>query len=281
MNLKSTPMNGLYTLTRIMCNLTLAIAAALSLPVGAAPVMAIRVGPMDANRMDVSLVLTAGALKECSGTYRGIMQLYEVSPGIPVSGRLKNDAGTCELTSTLPWSSLSDKVLRKARGDALQVRFKGDVVNGKTTTSVNWMLSAPKPAVLLHEPMKTTVQRFAKATELQLGTLGLKSSTVNIDIQVKSPLHFDLQVVQALCDLEIHGKPVAKGLKENFILSGSKTSTLRIPVVINHQALLAASGNVFSQMGKVDGKVVGMVRMRLNSGQVEFPMEFPIKLSVL
>jgi hypothetical protein len=163
----------------------------------------------------------------------------------------------------------------------LQVRFKGELMDGKTVTKVNWMLPAPMSAVLLTEPLKNTVQRFAKATDVQLGSLSLKSSTVNADITVQSPLVFDLRVLHATCELEIHGKVVATGIKENFILNAKRTTSLRIPVTLNHKALLSATGNVLTQMGKVEGKLVGWVRVKLPSGVVDLPLEFPIKLTLL
>lgn len=247
----------------------------------AGPVMAIRVGPINASQADISMVLTAEAVKKCAGTYRGVMQFYEATPGVNVSGPLKSNAGACELTASVPWAALSEKVIQLARGDMLQVRFKGDLVDGKTVTKVNWMLPAPKAAVLLTEPMKNTVQRFAKATDLQLGTLGLKSSTVNADITVQSPLGFDLRVMHATCELEIHGKVVATGIKENFVLSAKHATLLRIPITLNHKSLLSATGNVLTQLGKVDGKLVGWVRVKLPGGDVDFPLEFPIKLTLL
>ena len=247
----------------------------------AGPVMAIRVGPINASQADISMVLTAEAVKKCAGTYRGVMQFYEATPGVNVSGPLKSNAGACELTASVPWAALSEKVIQLARGDMLQVRFKGDLVDGKTFTKVNWMLPAPKAAVLLTEPMKNTVQRFAKATDLQLGTMGFKSSTVNADITVQSPLGFDLRVMHATCELEIHGKVVATGIKENFVLSAKHATVLRIPITLNHKSLLSATGNLLTQLGKVDGKLVGWVRVKLPGGDVDFPLEFPIKLTLL
>ena len=140
----------------------------------AGPVMAIRVGPINAAQADIGMVLTDGTVKKCAGTYRGAMQFFEAPHGVKVSGLLKTNAGACELTASVPWSDLSEKLIQRARGDMLQLRFKGELVDGKTVTKVNWMLPAPMSAVLLTEPMKNTVQRFAKATDVQLGSLGLK-----------------------------------------------------------------------------------------------------------
>jgi hypothetical protein len=247
----------------------------------AGPVMAIRIGPINAAQADIGMVLTDGTVKKCAGTYRGVMQFFEAPHGVKVTGLLKTNAGACELTASLPWADLPEKLIQLTRSDMLQVRFKGELMDGKTVTKVNWMLPAPMSAVLLTEPLKNTVQRFAKATDVQLGSLSLKSSTVNADITVQSPLVFDLRVLHATCELEIHGKVVATGIKENFILNAKRTTSLRIPVTLNHKALLSATGNVLTQMGKVEGKLVGWVRVKLPGGDVDLPLEFPIKLTLL
>lgn len=239
------------------------------------------VGPINAARADIGMVLTDGAVKKCAGSYRGVMQFFEAPHGVNVSGLLKTNAGVCELTASVPWADLSEKFIQLTRSDVLQVRFRGELVDGQTVTKVNWMLPVPKAAVLLTEPMKNTVQRFAKATDVQLGGLDLKSSTVNADITVQSPLVFDLRVLHATCELEIHGKVVATGIKENFILAAKSKTLLRIPITLNHKALLSATGSVLTQMGKVEGKLVGWVRVKLPGSDVDLPLEFPIKLTLL
>jgi hypothetical protein len=111
--------------------------------------------------------------------------------------------------------------------------------------------------------------------------MGLKSSTVNADISVQSPLAFDLRVLQASCELQIQGQVVATGIKENFVINATRMNALRIPVTLNHKALLSATGNVLTQMGKVDGKLVGWFRIKLPGGDVDLPLEFPVKLTLL
>lgn len=247
----------------------------------AGPVQSIRIGPIDASRAGVTMVLSANAVKKCAGQYRGQVLFFEATPAVNVSGTLKSVAGACEMTTSIPWSGLSEQVFRQARGDVLQVRFRGELIAGKAVTKVNWALSAPKADVLLTEPMSDTVKRFAKATDLHVGSINLKASTVNADINVQSPLAFELRVLQATCELRIHGTVVATGVKESFILASGRPTSLRIPVTINHKALLSAAGNVFAQRGKIDGKLSGLVRVRLPGGDADFPMEFPVLLKLM
>jgi DNA-binding phage protein len=58
-------------------------------------------------------------------------------------------------------------------------------------------LSARKGDVLLTEPIRDTIKRFARATDLHLGSIGLTASTVNAAINVQSPLAFELRVLRA------------------------------------------------------------------------------------
>ena len=83
------------------------------------------------------------------------------------------------------------------------------------------------------------------------------------------------------CALEIHGVVVATGTKESFVLFSGRPTPLLILVSIQHKALLSASGSVFSKMGKVNGKLSGTVQLRLTSGNMELPMEFPVQLNLI
>ena len=90
-------------------------------------------------------------------------------------------------------------------------------VNVSGATKVNWAVSTQRANVSLTEPIRDTIKRFARATDLHLGSIGLTDSVVNADINVQSPLAFDLRVLRATCELQVHGTVVATGLKESFV----------------------------------------------------------------
>ncbi len=141
--------------------------------------------------------LVANTVKKCAGQFRGQLLLYEATPAVNVSGTLKSVAGSCEMATSVPWNGLSEQVFRNARADALQVRFRGELIDGKVARKVNWALSTQRVNVLLTEPIRDTIKRFARATDLHLGSIGLTDSTVNADINVQSPLAFELRVLRA------------------------------------------------------------------------------------
>ena len=226
------------------------------------------------------MVLAANTVKKCAGQFRGQLLFDEATPAINVSGTLKSVAGVCEMATSVPWSGLSEQMFRNARADALQLRFRGELIDGKAATKVNWALSARKADVVLTEPIRDTIKRFARATDLHLGSIGLTDSTVNADINVQSPLAFELRVLRATCELQVHGAVVATGAKESFVVAAGRATLISIPVTINHKALLTAAGNVFMHMGKVEGKLTGLVRLRLPAGDVDLPVEFPVLLKL-
>jgi hypothetical protein len=244
-------------------------------------VQTVRIGPVDQSRVDVTLVLSPNTVKKCDGQFRGHLSVYEVTPEIPVAGKIGLLNGRCEVTVPFAWRSMTEPMIQHARSDSLQLRLSGDFIEGRAGKKVNWAVVANKSNLILTEPMKETVKRFAKAAELSLGGISLRDSTVNADITVQSPLGFDLRVSKISCALEIHGAVVAIGSKESFVLFTGRPTPLRIPVLIQHKALLSATGSVLSKMGKVNGKLFGTVQLRLPSGNMELPMEFPVHLNLI
>lgn len=248
---------------------------------GAGPVhsiQSVRIGLVDAAKADVTLVLATNAVKKCAGQFRGQLLVYEATPAVNVFGALQAVAGVCEMATSVPWSGLPEQVLRNARADALQVRFRGELVDGKAATRVNWTLSALKADVVLTEPIRDTIKRFAMAPDMHLRSIGLTDSTVSVDINVQSPLAFDLRVLRATCGLQVQGAVVATGVKESFVVAGGRPTLISIPVTMTHKALLTAAGNVLAQRGKVEGKLTGLVRLRLPAADVDVPVEFPVLL---
>jgi len=213
-----------------------------------------------------------------TGQFHGQLLLYEATPAVNVSGTLKSVAGGCEMATSVPWSGLSEQMLRNVRAAALQMRLRGELIDGKLARKVNWALSTQGTNVSLTEPIRDTIKRFARATDLHLRSIGLTDSIVNADINVQSPLAFELRVLRATCELQVHGAVVATGAKDSFVVAAGRPTQISVPVTINHKALLTAAGNVFAQWGKVEGKLTGLVRLRLPAGDVDFPVEFPVLL---
>ena len=88
-------------------------------------------------------------------------------------------------------TALEANTVKKCAG-----QFRGQLLFYESTpavdvsgaTKVNWAVSTQRANVSLTEPIRDTIKRFARATDLHLGSIGLTDSTVNADINVQSPL---------------------------------------------------------------------------------------------
>ncbi len=243
-------------------------------------VVGLRIGPIGTEKMDVALVIAPSAAGKCAGPFRGTLTFYDAPPGAPVAGTLAPGPGGCELAASLPWSAFSGETIARARADVLTVRFQGEWNDRGKARSVDWGAPVPRAAVALTESMKVTVRRFTKAPEIHLGGLGVKTTSVNADVEVYFPLAFNLKVLEARCEVETNGRIVATGVKEKFLVYGGRANKVQFPIVVNNGAALAAAGSTLAKGGKVDGKLTGLARLRLPGGDVDFPLDFPVKLAL-
>lgn len=125
-----------------------------------------------------------------------------------------------------------------------------------------------------------TLRRFMKTPDIHVGGLGLKTTTVNAEVEVLSPLHFNLRVAEARYKVEANGKEVASGAKERFLVHGGRPNRIQVPISVNNGAAIAAAGSTLARGGKIDGKLTGLARLRFPGGDLELPIEFPVKLSL-
>lgn len=150
---------------------------------------------------------------------------------------------------------------------------------GSVRRPIDWAATVPRAAIGLTESMKVTLRRFVRVPDLHLGSVGFRSTTVKADVGVTLPLHFDLRFLEARCEVEVNGRKVASGGREKFILHAGRENRLEIPVTVDNGELLAAAGKTVVSRGKVEGHLVGVARLRVAAGDVEFPFEFPVRLS--
>ena len=230
--------------------------------------------------MGIALVLGPSVAGSCTGQARGTLTFFGAPPGAPLAGTLAQGPGGCELAGSVSWSALPAEAFGRARGDVLAVRFQGERTEGGKAQRVEWGADVPRAAVGLSESMRVTLRRFVKAPEIHLGGLGMRTTTVNAAVEVVSPLQFNLRVLEARYEVEANGRQVASGVKEKFIVYGGRSNRIEVPIAVSNGAAIAAAGSTLVKGGKVDGKLTGLARLRLPGGDVDFPIEFPVKLSL-
>jgi LEA14-like dessication related protein len=255
-------------------------AAAPAAPPPAPVITGFRVGKIDNAGVDIALRLAPKAAGKCAGPYRGDLSFFDASPGLKIAGSLAAIPGGCELPASLPWKVWTAEAVQGVHGDLLKVRFRGELTEGRKARKVDWAGSVARDAVQLAEPMAASLRRFARATDIQLGGLGLNTTTVNAEVVVRSPLAFHLRVMQVRCQLEVDGVVIATGALDNFVVFGGRPNPIRIPVTLDNRATLVAAGNSLARGGRAEGRLVGVARLRFPAGDVEFPVEFPVQVAL-
>ncbi len=246
-----------------------------------AGVAGIRVGPITADRVGLTLVLTKRVAAACEGRVRGTLTFFGAATGAPVEAALARGRAGCEVPISMVWASIPAEALQRARLDSVEIQLRGDWTTGGASRPVEWNGTIPRAGIGLTESMRVTLRRFVKVPELDLGRVGFRSTTVNADVGVLVPLRFDLRVVEARCDVQVNGKRVASGGREKFILHAARENRLQIPITMDNGALVAAAGKTVLSGGKVKGLLSGHARIRLPGGDVDLPFELPVQLSVL
>ena len=256
---------------------TLLATAALS-PVPPPSVRELRVGPISDTKTGMELIF-AGPAAPCGERLKGSFSVFG-SGGMPVDGSVTPHAeGGCSLRFALPFSALGPDVLGKTNLAAVDWSLIGERSGKGTPRPLHWTGSIPREAVKLTESMKSTLRRFVRVRDVSVGNLGLGSSTVTADLEILQPLSFDLWFLQASYELAVAGKPVASGRRNKFVLHAGRKNALQLPVSLDHGGLIAAVGQA-AWSGSVEGTLSGAARMRVPAGDLDFPFEFPVTLSM-
>jgi hypothetical protein len=179
----------------------------------------------------------------------------------------------------MPFSALGPEVLAKANLSAIDWSLGGELSGKGKPRTVKWAGSLPRDAVKLTESMQVTLRRFVSVRDVGLGNVSIGESTVNVDLEIVQPLSFDLGFIEASYELTVGGRAVASGRRERFLLHARQRNTLQCPVNLDHAALVMAVGQA-AWSGGVEGILTGVARMRVPAGNVDFPFELPVTLSL-
>jgi hypothetical protein len=266
------------TLFRLGVVVLAAALVAASAPTPSPVLREFRVGPINAGKAEMELVFEPNGAP-CGESVRGSFTLFGSAPGVPVKAPLVYiPEGGCALRIDYPFAAIGPDLVGKSKVDALEWSLTGERLLLPPAKPISWSGRAPREAIKLTESMKVTLRRFVAVRNVTVGEMGFARSTVNAVLDVTNPLSFDLRITEAAYELTVDGKPVAKGLKEKFLLHANRENRVELPVELDHAGLLAAAGK--AALGKgVAGVLSGVGKLRLPAGDLEFPFEFPVTLS--
>ncbi len=245
--------------------------------VNAPAVRELKVGPIADTTAGMELVFT-GPAAPCGEKLKGSVSLLG-SRGIPVNGPVAPEAeGGCSVRFEMPFSAVGPDVLAKASLTEVGWSLAGELSGKGRPRGVTWKGRIPREAVKLTESMRVTLRRFVTVKETRLDSLGVGTSTINVDVELKNPLTFDLRFVEASYELTASGRPVAKGRKDKFLLHAGRPNRLLLPVELSHGGVLSSLWTAATG-GRVEGTLTGVAKLRVPAGELEFPFELPVALS--
>jgi len=255
-------------------------AAAHAAPKAASSIVGFRIGNIGERGVDIVLRIPKAAAGTCAGTFRGDVSFFNASPGIAIAGKVSAAPAGCELPAFVPWTAVTADAVRGARTDVLVVRFRGELAQGRKPRKVDLLGALPREAIEHAEPMAVTLRRFARATDLRPAALGMGTTTVNAEVVVRSPLKFHVRVMQVEWQLELEGETVATGTQGPFIVFSGRPNPVTFPVQLHHRAALSAAGGGLARGARTEGRLTGVARLRFPGGDVDFPVEIPVRVAL-
>jgi hypothetical protein len=250
-----------------------------SLPGG--PEKEVWIGPFGAQRVEVRMLLPQDTNVRPGDQLTGVIWLFDAAL-LPVESFPERlPTGRWLMKFFLPYDTLSPEILARANTETLNCRFTGALRSGAASRPIEFRQRIPRDHLQLTESMKVTLLRFVRVYETHLGHVGLGRATINIDLDILVPLGFDLKFLEARYTMDVNERKVSRGQKEKFLLHGGRWNRLEFPIEIEYRGLLAAAGKAAVSGGRVEGKLTGLARLRLPSGDLDFPFEFPVRIALL
>lgn len=250
-------------------------------PLPGGPEKELWVGPFGAQRVEVRLLLPAEAQVRPGDRLSGKVTLFEAAV-LPVdSVPERRPDGRWLIQFFLPYDALSPDVLVRSSAEFIDYRLAGALRSGTVSKPIEFRGRIPRDHAQLTESMRVTLRRFVRVSQIHLSHVGLKRATVNVDLDILAPFHFDLKILEARYQMDVGEKAVSRGQREKFLLHGGRWNSLQFPIQIEYAGVLAAAGTAATSRGQVDGKLTGVARLRLPAGDLDFPFEFPVRIALL
>ena len=250
-------------------------------PLPGGPEKEVWIGPFGAQRVEVRMLLPLRANVRSGDRLTGTISLFDAAV-LPVDSFPERlPSGRWLFQFFLPYGTLSPEALARGSTEAIDYRLKADLRSGVVSKPMEFRGRIPRDHLQLTESMKVTLRRFVRVQETHLGHVGLGRATVNIDLDILVPLGFDLKLLEARYEMDVGERTVSRGRREKFLLHGGRWNRLQFPIELEYGGVLAAAGKAATSRGQVDGKFTGIARLRLPSGDLDFPFEFLVKIALL
>jgi LEA14-like dessication related protein len=232
----------------------------------AAAPLSIRVVP---ETDDFTVVASGTGAPSASGAFTGTLSLNGSPSELPVSGVARSAADRTEVSLKIRYRDVPEDWVNRFRANDFDYKLRGTVAGG---SALSWS-GTRRWADIEVQGRKEAASSFVQLGQIALTQFSLLESAARAEVTVRNPLSFPVKLAGAEYRLEIDGREVGAGTAPGTLLRPNQSTTLNLPIDLDHGQLLAAAGSALASGGEVTGHLRGTLTIRLPGGDVPVPLD--------
>ena len=228
---------------------------------------------------DTFSVVVSGALPagSVSGAFSGALSVNGSASELLVAGTARALPERLELSLKIRYRDVPQDWVNRYRQADFDYRLRGRVAG---SADVAWSGTKRWDGVSI-EKREDVASGFVKLGAIRLTEFSLFESSGLAEVTVRNPLSFPLKLASTSYILMANGRQVGWGATDGRILKAEQTTSLALPIELDHGQLLAAAGSALRSGGQVEGRLQGTLVVRLAGTDVSIPIDQTGQFSVL
>jgi LEA14-like dessication related protein len=233
-------------------------------------------GPAPASPVGFSLAVQGPAILRvalsgpeadlAAGPFRGSIAINGSASEMAVEGTVTHAGGRWLLPVSVRFSDVPADWAERFRPDGFSYRLRSSGAAPREWTGTRgW-----KEVEL--EGGRNALAEFLVLDDVSLTDVSLLSSEATAQLTVRNPFAFALRIAATDYVLFADGREIGSGRAQGMILHPSQKNVLRLPIDVDHGALLAAAGGAVVSGGDVPVQLRGRLVVRLKGGDVAVPL---------
>lgn len=203
------------------------------------------------------------------GEFRGTLALNGSPFPMSIAGRAEKVGTRLRVRTTLRYADVPSEWTSRFRTDAFQYQIRGRV---EGSGSIDWEGSLAWEQVSVGGD-QATLSGFVRLTSFELTELSPKQSTGRAVLRVENPFSFPITIASASYRLKVNEHSIGSGISRGRILRAQRANAVELPFTVSHGGFLAAAGSAFAVGAELDGRIEGVLVVRLPSGDVRVPLD--------
>lgn len=226
------------------------------------------------GQANLRVTLSGPAADLAPGPFRGSIALNGSPSEMAVAGTVTHAGGQWLLPVSVRFADVPADWAERFRPDgfAYRLRSGGGGAPREWTGTRGW-----KDVEL--EGGRDALAGFLVLDDVSLTDVSLLSSEATAQLTVRNPFAFALKLAATEYVLFADGREIGSGSARGLILHPAQKNVLRLPIDVDHGALLSAAGGALVSGGDVAVQLKGKLVVRLTGGDVVVPLALSGNLS--